>query len=254
MPEDIKVPGLGELPKKYVIGGVVVAGGIVVIVYFRHKSSATAAAATDTTGTSATGTTTDPSIDPATGIPYAQEQQSSAIDPSTGIPFAEETGYGSDYGGLGNYGSYGTVNPNPLTGSSTITTNEDWIGAAESGIVPGSQATIAAAVTKILAGLPVTNAQRDIFLEAVGIIGNPPQGYPQPIKLKDTAAHPNPGGPDKHTHRKPHTIEATGHEDLSQIAHANDVTGGALVRENIFLAPYYGNTKKIKAGTRIKVP
>ena len=37
---DVKVPGLGDVPKKYVIGGVIVGGVIAVIVYIRIRNSA----------------------------------------------------------------------------------------------------------------------------------------------------------------------------------------------------------------------
>lgn len=258
MPEDLKVPGLGQVPKKYVIGGVVVAGGIVVIAYMRHRSAA------QTADTSTAATTDASAIDPTTGIPYSQESSadSSGIDPSTGIPYAEETAGASDYGG--GYGSYQTEGYDaagyPLgseadlqwqatqagTTTNSITTNEQWLEEAESGVIPGSASTIGNALSRVLGGLPVTNAQRSLFLEAVGLLGNPPGGYPQPIKLKDTAAQPGGG--------KTKTVTASGTEDLSQIAHANKTTGGELVKLNIFLAPYYGNTRKIKKGTKIKVP
>jgi PASTA domain len=193
---DVKVPGLGGVQKKYVIGGVVVGGLIAVIVYIRIRntaaSTATAAATPDA------GAAADPSIDPATGLPYADET-SGTIDPATGIPYAEESG-GGDYGGGGAYGSTDLDSQGYPIGSaadlawqaqqtSGITTNEEWVQAAM-GDLPGDQATIQAALLGVLSGQTVTTAQKTLFLEAVALNENPPQGYPTPIKTSDTAAQP----------------------------------------------------------------
>lgn len=209
---DIKVPGIGDVPKKYVIGGVVVGGGIAVIVFLRARSSANAAAAANTTS-NAGSTTANSAIDPATGIPYSEEggyggYASSGIDPATGIPYAEEAGYGgSDYGGYGAYGSgtgydaagYPIGSEADLQwqqqqsgGGSGITTNEEWLQAAENDL--GNTAAVTTALTMVLGGLTVTTAQKGIFDEALGIEGQPPGGYPKPIKTSDTGGHPGGGG------------------------------------------------------------
>lgn len=186
---DVHIPGIGNMSKKAAAGGVIVAGGIVGIAYYRHRNAASSSStsATDTSG----------AIDPSTGVPYADEY-SGGIDPSTGIPYADEGGYGAtgidpltglpyvDEGGTGITGT-GTS-----TGSGGYTTNADWATAAENALQAQgvSPSTAATAISKILAGLPVTSAQQDIFLEAVGLLGSPPNGYPQPIKLTDTPGHP----------------------------------------------------------------
>jgi PASTA domain len=184
MPGDIKVPGLGEIPKKYAVLGVVGAAGLGVVVYLRARSAAKTAAATDSTTSDTSADTsadtgTDSGIDPSTGVPYADESSyDTSIDPNTGIPYADETGYGDG----GNYS----------TGTSDITTNDQWISEAISGAVPGNPGTIESAIAGVLGGLTVTTAQKNIFMEAVGILGPPPGGYPTPIKTSDTAGHPGP--------------------------------------------------------------
>lgn len=193
MPDNIKIPGIGDVPKKYAIGGVVVVGGFIVIMYIRNKGAGSAA----TASTSDTASTTDP-IDPATGIPYSQESGygsygDGGIDPSTGIPYTEETGYGGVSTGLDAAG-YPIGSSADLawnqTQQSGITTNSDWIQAAMNGALPGDPGTIQTALLGVLSGMAVTEAQRSLFLEAVAVLGNPPGGYPQPIKTTDTAAQP----------------------------------------------------------------
>lgn len=258
MPGDVKIPGLGEVDKKKAaVGGIIVAVGVVGIIAVRRRTagSASSTQSTNTTGTAAAADTSgdDSGIDPATGIPYAEE----------------EAGYSdaSDYGGNGAVGS-GTSDydaagypigseadlqwqaeqdgTSTITSSSGITTNADWVTEAESGVVPGSVSTISAAVAKILGGIAVTSAQRDLFLEIVGVIGEPPQGYPQPIKLTDTSAQPSPA--------KTHTITADGSQDVSQIARANKTTGGQLLLLNPGLSKFYPGTKKVPKGYKVKVP
>jgi hypothetical protein len=252
MPDDIKLPGLGQVDKKYVIGGVVIAGGIVVMVFLRNKSQANAAnaASTDTSAADTSGGTSgDSGIDPATGIPYAEESGGGGLND-----------YGGSYGSYQNEGYDAAGYPlgseadlqwqagqTPGT-TNDITTNEQWLEEAESGVVPGSVSTIGDACSKVLGGLPVTTAQRNLFLEVVGVIGNPPGGYPTPIKLKDTSGQPAPG-------KKETTVEANGNQDLSEFAKAHNTTGGKLIllTGNKWLSRYYGNTKKIPKGYKIRV-
>jgi PASTA domain len=195
---EIKVPGLGDVQKKYVIGGVVVGGLIAVIVYIRIRNTAA------TTATAAATPVADPSIDPATDLPYAEE--SGTIDPSTDLPYAEESG-GGNYGGGGAYGNTNLDAQGYPIGSAQdlqwqlqqstgVTTNEEWVNAAM-GDLPGDQATIQAALLGVLSGQSVTTAQKSLFLEAVALNGQPPQGYPTPIKLTDTAAQPGTPAPSK---------------------------------------------------------
>jgi hypothetical protein len=263
MPDQIKIPGLGEVPKKTAIIAGAGAVGIIAIIAIRHKSSA---AATSSTASATPDTTaTDPNaIDPNTGIPYSQEGGADVSGYGSGYQIPYGTG-GGGYDAAGSgfdaagypMGSEADLawqaeqNGSATTGTTTttttgITTNADWVTEAESGVIPGSVSTISAAVSKVLGGLAVTSAQRDLFMEAVGVLGQPPQGYPQPIKLTDTSAQPAPA--------KTKTIVASGSEDLSQIAHANHTMGGVLVTLNPGLSKYYGKKTHVPKGYKIKVP
>lgn len=184
---DIKVPGLGDMPKKYAIGAVAAAAGLGVIVYIRSRKAASAAATAGVADATATGSGIDPN----------------SIDPSTGIPYSEESGsysYGADnYGGYGGGSGYDTSGY-PIGSSadlqyqaeqvSGIQTNDEWVQQAVGGSVPGDPGAIQSALSAVLGGLTVTTAQKNLFLEAVGVLGQPPNGYPTPIKTSDTAAHP----------------------------------------------------------------
>lgn len=228
---NVHIPGMGEIPKKgAVIGGAVIAG-IVGVAYYRHRNASNATAATDTTGT--TDTTTTGEIDPETGIPYADEinqNDSSGIDPSTGIPFIDE---GSGGGGV-------TTTPTP---TNQFADNSEWALQAEADL--GGSTAAASAINKVLGGVAVTSAEKNIFMEAIGLEGQPPNGYPQPIKMLDTPQHP----------KKPvkKFVTADGHDDLNKIATENHTTEGEIVRLNLNLAHLVGTKKPVKKGTQVRV-
>jgi hypothetical protein len=241
MAETLKVPGLGDVPKKYVIGGVVVGGGVAVIVFIRARSAAkqSAANAANQTAAQASGTVTDPAgntcaaLDPNSGYcpgsPEDQEwqeensgyyssgdlaseeaageildtgtgvstaglvtdpagNQCSAVDPATGYC----PGTPQDLAALAGTAS-GTVPSSPT--SSAPTTNSAWLQDALTVLPGGDSSANEAALAGVLGGLTVTTAQKNIFLEAVGLVGQPPGGYPTPIKTSDTSAQP--GSPAK---------------------------------------------------------
>lgn len=219
---DIKVPGLGNLNKKYVIGAVGVAVSIIVIITIRSRK-ASAAAATTAASAGTTGQVTDPAgntcaaLDPGSGYcPGTEEdsqyysEQSSALE-NEGDEGGIAGGTGADSGGydaagypLGSAadlawqtsqesgtattgtGTTGTT----TTGSAGVpTTNSQWVTDAIAQL-PGDTGTLQTALSSVLGGITVTTAQKNLFLEAVGILGPPPQGYPTPIKTSDTAAQP----------------------------------------------------------------
>lgn len=207
MPADIKIPGFGEVDRKkaLIIGGGVAAVAVVLVIRQRKNAAAAAAAAavpsTDTTD-SGDDTATDPSIDPLTGIPYADE-----VDEADSADEFDSGGNGAvnsadDYDAAGYpVGSAADLawqaqqegiatTPTSAAASNGITTNEQWIEAAEAQM--GDTSTVSAALSKVLGGLPVTTAQDQIFLEAVGILGSPPGGYPTP-NITDTSAQPAAG-------------------------------------------------------------
>jgi hypothetical protein len=165
--------------------------GIGAVLYFRHRQSTAASAATGTSGT-----VTDPdgnvcaALNPDTGFCPGSPGDQAAIQQMAGGGFA-----GNPFGG----GTFGTSGIGDGTGGATgqtvndLTTKEAWVQAAESILPNGSSATVRDALLGVLGGLTVTQAQRDIFLEAVGVLGDPPGGYPKPIKVSDTSGHPGSG-------------------------------------------------------------
>jgi hypothetical protein len=180
----VKVPGVGNVKKQYVIAGAGIVLVVVAVAYMRRQS-ATTAAATTATDTTATGT-------------------------SAG--YAYDTGLSGT--AAGNYAPYGVdINGNPIaapTGAGTngtFTTNQDWTSAAAVSLAEAGIATTAStdAIAEVLAGHAVTPAQKGIFEKAIGLLGQPPQGYPSPIKLTSTPT----GGPGTVTPGKPAKLHAT---------------------------------------------
>jgi hypothetical protein len=234
---DVKIPGAGELPKKYVIGAVAAGVVIVVVVVIRKKNSAAAAAAAPAVS-SAAGMVSDPAgnqcvaLDPNSGYCPGSPEDVAFQESASGASYAA-SGYGGDIGYPGTGASAAglglTTDPagnvcvsvNPATGycpgspqdqaaqqsgsatSATGTTttggaptsNSQWMSDALAVLPGGSSSANEAALAGVLGGLTVTTAQKNIFLEAVGLEGQPPQGYPTPIKTSDTAAQP--GSPAK---------------------------------------------------------
>lgn len=198
MAETVHLPGVGDVKKSYAIGGAVLTAGIVGYAYYRKRQAGNAAASastsTDTASTSA-------GIDPATGIPYSEE----GIDPTTGLPYSQEgSGIGfSDTGGsyygsgqITGYDQYGNpIYSTGITGSNIYDTNSAWATQAENDLqaMGVDYATAASAISKVLAGLSVTTAQENLFMEAVGLDGQPPQGYPKPVKVVDSPAQSGSG-------------------------------------------------------------
>ena len=198
MADTVHLPGVGQVKKSYAIGGAALIVGIVGYAYYRRSKANAAAAASSSTTSS---TDTSGGIDPATGIPYSQE----GIDPSTGLPYSQEgAGVGfSDTGGsyygsgqITGYDQYGNpIYSTGITGSNQFTTNSGWATQAENDLqaIGVDYATAAQAISKVLAGLQVTTDQENLFMQAVGLDGQPPQGYPTPIKVVNTPAQPGGG-------------------------------------------------------------
>lgn len=207
MADTVHVPGVGPTKKKWVIVGGAATVLIVGVAYMRYRNTSAAAAAVNAT-TPATGAYSSGSQDqyPADGT-TGNPSDPYSTDPQTGITYGDEgnqggfytEGYGpsmsgqTPYAADSSYGGYYYGNTNPTT-NTTISTNEEWLTQAENDLqgVGYDQATAAAALSKVLAGLPVTAAQKDIFEQALGIDSNPPQGYKLPIRLINTPATPPP--------------------------------------------------------------
>ena len=180
MADMIKVPGIGPTKKVYVIAGVGIVGGVLVYAYWKRSQAPSVDATEPTPDATATGTATSGYVEDSTAAGY-----------NTVYPSAYSGGY-SQYG----YDIYGNPLPAPVTSGSggVYTTNNDWATAAETALENAGVtiATSTTAISRVLGGLSVTAAQRDLFLQAVGVLGQPPQGYPTPIKLVDTPANPSP--------------------------------------------------------------
>lgn len=223
----IKIPLIGEVGKKPALIGGAAFAAFIGFMYIRHRNNATTTNANPAGGTAAgaagdTGTVTDP----AGNVCSALSSSGSGYCPGT----EEDIAYSNEAGGLG-YNSTGALgsdlgfgggtgyNPvsglytdpngvscaNPLPsgycptntttgggnpGPGTYANNEQWLEAAEQAM-PGTDLTVAAA--KIFAGIAVTANQKDTFLEAAGLIGPPPNGYPT-IHTTDTKGHPGSQG------------------------------------------------------------
>jgi hypothetical protein len=225
MPDgNIDIPGLGKVPDKYAVGAVLSAIAIAVVVYFRARNKAAQAAA-QAASSQSSGTTANMVTDPA-------GNQCAALDPNSGYcpGSPEDEQYQAAYGyGAGDLADYGVgdstagyvTDPagnictavDPATGycpgtpedtaaggggsvsstpSTTITTNAQWVTAALAILPGGNSSANQIALANVLGGIPVTSAQQQVFLEAVGLIGQPPQGYPT-INLTDTSAQPSSG-------------------------------------------------------------
>lgn len=154
----VKLPGMGEVPKKYVALGVGAVAVFVGIGYYRKTHAAPAAVV---------GT-----------------QDVSSIDTTPVGP-----------GGPTDQAGNPVLPPIVQQPTTTFSSNLDWLSAAQAldlGIDPG---TVTAALTNVLGGIPVTQAQADIYHRVVGIIDDPPQGLPfGPPRLTSTPTPPTTGG------------------------------------------------------------
>jgi PASTA domain len=214
------VPGLDKIKPKYVVAGVVVAGAVGVIVFIRARRAAATAAATAPNAATAAqaGLVTDPdgntctALDPGSGYcPGTSGDQAYYAEQSDSLG-EEASGADDGAGGIGNtttgdfdaagypLGSAadlawqaaqsGASATGTTTASSTgPTTNSQWVTDAI-GELPGDTGTLQTALSSVLGGLAVTTAQQQLFMEAVGLLGPPPGGYPTPIKLTDSAGQP----------------------------------------------------------------
>ena len=162
----MKIPVIGEVKPVYLYVG----GGVVVLSvaygYYKKKKSASAAAGASAGAAAVSDTSNqgDGTIDPVTGIPYADEggvYGYGAVDPSTGVPYQYES----------------------TTTASTqqYSTNEDWASAAiayaQSDL--GSTQTLAQTAVSDYLAQPVAGlipAEYTLMSELLALIGPPPTG------------------------------------------------------------------------------
>lgn len=164
---------LKSIPKPALYASLAAAAGIVGYAYYKRRSGGGASASTGPVGA-------DPNIDPATGIPYADEFGSGQggysgigiYDPSTGSTFG--TGYGGQ-----------TV--------TQVSTNAAWAQAAEaylSQVAGYNPNTVAIALGRGLTGQYLNPDQLNIWNAATGFEGYPPQPIPPLV----TTPPPGQGG------------------------------------------------------------
>jgi hypothetical protein len=247
----IKLPGVGPVKSTYVYAGLGVTGGILAVAYWRRSK----APAVDTSTAVA---------DPAATDPYAQ--------------YSDAAGYNTVYPPSGGwspsgYDMYGNPLPPPIGSGSggPYTTNRDWTTAAIETLADGgvTASVASAAISAVLGGLAVTSADRSMFLRAVGVLGEPPQGYPKPIHLVDTPAQPGtPGTPSGSALKAPGGLKVT-HTDRTMVTldwapvagavgyavyRANDPSGGGTptgVRQSTTV--YSGYTSQgLRSNTRYR--
>lgn len=193
--KEIKLPGIGEVPRWSVYAGVAAVAGMIVLYSYRQKKNAAAAAAAAST-TAGAGTVTDPAgntctaLDPASGYcPGTPEDQAYQEEESSG--YGSEAGFGTDSGYITDSNGASCVALDPATGlcpvttTAAYTTNQQWVTAAENQL--GDTSVVQAALGYALSGQPVTAAQASLYNEAVGLLGPPPQGAP-PLNVTGTAA------------------------------------------------------------------
>lgn len=157
MADHVKIPGLGEMPKKwlYVVGA---ASAVIIGYAWWHKKRSHAAAPTPST---------DPGIDPSTGQPYSTA--------------------GGGYPSLGGYYSPGTgATIGTGIGSSTPprpTSNASWFQECEAYLASlgYNPLLVASALGKYLAGRHLTSDEAAIVQAAIGAEGYPPNGAPAPV-------------------------------------------------------------------------
>ena len=154
--------------------GIIGIGGIAAVMIWRRQASQSASSqpASDTSGTSA--------IDSQTGYPAGSPEDEQALMDQSGY----STGFGYDPFASGfdpfavpTGGGGGTATTTSSTPAS-IQNNDQWLTAAENTLPNGHSSTVETALTSVLGGLSVTWSQRALFLEAKGVLGDPPGGYP----------------------------------------------------------------------------
>lgn len=159
-------PPMKKSTRNWLLIGGLGAAAIVIYMVMRARSNAA------TTGT------TDPNIDPATGVPYSQE-----------------------YGGYGATGVtpslYGYVDPTTgafISGAgagNTVlqpSTNASWAQQVEAYLqsLGYDPTAVGSAIGKYLTGQTLTSDQQGIVAAALGFFGQPPQGAPVPVTTPPT--------------------------------------------------------------------
>jgi hypothetical protein len=214
---DVKVPGVGKLPKVAVVGGV---GGVLALIWWQRRkaSKASTSATTDpypSDGTS--GNPADPnSVDPSTGVTYGDEAAGYVPSGSGALPYGGTGGtsgtiaasaaypwdgtynnpndpYSMDSATGNTYGNEGYTGTGPGGGTTPtgppFTTNAQWSQYVLQYFSDNSFSDVsgrADAVGLYIAGDSVSAQQKQYIDDAIAIGGPPPVagsgGFPPSIK------------------------------------------------------------------------
>jgi hypothetical protein len=160
MPDTIHVPLLGNVNKGVAIAGggsLIAVGGYLL---WKHMKAKTAAA-------------TVPSASTTSGY---GGYGSYAYGYGTGYGYGAYTSAPEDYYGYGDMGGSAYPNYGYGTGTTAITSNSQWITAAENALATEGYlpATVQAALGVYLAGGTLTSQQSAIVQAAIAAVGNPP--------------------------------------------------------------------------------
>lgn len=220
----VHLPVFGSVKKQtavYVAGGAVV---FVVVVYWsRQHKAAASAAATDTSPAAI-----DPSIDPATGIPWADEASGFGTGGSMPFPGGSNTDTG---GPLGDGSTAG-----PPFGD-----NSAWARYVEAAMGSTGADAVAAAIGHYLSGAELTDAEITIA-QSANALGNPPPvpgpgGYPPSFRHKAVPGHTvNAHNPVKNLHVAARNTQA-------------DVSWSAEPNAHSYLVKILGGGKAVEQAT-----
>lgn len=170
--------------------GIVAVGGVSAVVIWRRKAAQQASA---NPASATTSDTTGQGIDPQTGFPVGSPEDEQALQQAqsgytSGFGYDPYAGGGFDpFLGAGVGGGSGGGSTGGATGTTAPANNDHWLTEAENRLPNGHSTQVENGLLRVLAGQPVTQAQRVAFLEALAITGEPPEGYPKPIKVTHSA-------------------------------------------------------------------
>lgn len=195
----VKLPGMGEVQKKYVLAGGGVVALIVGYVWWSGRQG--------NAGTAGTG-----AVEPE------GDALGTGLEDTSGVP-------GTDYV------PPVVQNPPPVVDNpDVINTNAEWARAAVAALtdVGVDTAAAASAIGRYLAGLALSAAAADIVRQAVALVGEPPSGD-HPIKLEPVTT-PNPTLPSGASLKGPTGLKSTGSAKTTVSLAWNPVKGAEYYR------------------------
>jgi PASTA domain len=206
MAGEVKVPGVGPVPKKYIGIGAVILAAILAVAYYRHSKAQAVPATTPSAGSAAFDAGFTGGVpDLAENDPYPPDgtvgdpTDPNSTDPATGATYGDEqSGYGTTAGGGSYQGPFPGGGSGNQGGGPPFASNAAWAQAAEAELTAnGSSATVVqVALGRYLNGQAVSKAQQNVIDAATGLEGEPPvagkDGFPPAIRL--VAGHPGSGG------------------------------------------------------------